>query len=99
MWIEETGQVVAALARGLDPAVDLAVEGLQRDGVAIQLVPPQRSGHPRGPDGRYLAYGRTENDRMLFAVCVRRPRGRVRVLTARDMIERERRFYRRTRRE
>ena len=53
----------------------------------------------RGPDGRYLAYGRTENDRMLFAVYVRRPRGRVRVLTARDMIERERRLYRRTRRE
>ena len=38
MWIEGTGQIVAAFARGLDPAVDLAIEGLQRDGVGVQLV-------------------------------------------------------------
>lgn len=48
----------------------------------------------RGPDGRYLAYGRTANGRLLFAVYVRRPRGRIRVLTAREMTDKEKRFYR-----
>ena len=52
----------------------------------------------RGADDRYLAYGRTENDRWLFAVYVTRPHGRVRVLTARDMTESEQRLYRRKRR-
>ena len=52
----------------------------------------------RGPDDRYLAYGRTENGRWVFVVYVTRPRGRVRVLTARDMTERERRLYQRKRR-
>lgn len=51
----------------------------------------------RGADDRYLAYGQTENDRWLFAVYVRRPGGRVRVLTARDMTDREKRFARRKR--
>ena len=50
-----------------------------------------------GADDRYLAYGRTENDRWLFAVYVRRPGGRVRVPTARDMTEREKRLSRRKR--
>ena len=48
----------------------------------------------RGGDDRYLAYGRSENDRWLFAVYVTRSRGRVRVLTARDMTDREKRLYR-----
>ena len=52
----------------------------------------------RGPDDRYLAYGRTENGRWVFAVYVIRPQGRIRVLTARDMTEGERRLYRRKRR-
>jgi hypothetical protein len=39
-----------------------------------------------------------ENDRWVFAVYVTRPRGRIRVLTARDMTERERRLYQRKRR-
>ena len=52
----------------------------------------------RGPDDRYLAYGRTENGRWVFAVYVTRPQGRIRVLTARDMTEGERRLYRRKRR-
>lgn len=53
----------------------------------------------RGPDNRYLAYGRSTNDRWLFAVYVTRPGGTVRVITARDMTWRERRLYRRKRRE
>jgi uncharacterized DUF497 family protein len=52
----------------------------------------------RGPDGRYLAYGRAEHGRWVFVVYVIRPRGRVRVLPARDMTERERRLNRRKRR-
>jgi len=51
----------------------------------------------RGADDRYLAYGQTEHGRWLFAVYVTRPGGRVRVLTARDMTEREKRLYRRKR--
>jgi uncharacterized DUF497 family protein len=53
----------------------------------------------RHPDDRDLADGRTENDRWVFAVYVNRPRGRIRVLTARDMTEGERRVYQRKRRE
>jgi uncharacterized DUF497 family protein len=52
----------------------------------------------RGPDGRYLAYGPTESGRWLFVVYVTLPRGRIRVLTARDMTEGERRLYKRKRR-
>jgi hypothetical protein len=51
----------------------------------------------RGPDGRYLAYGRTANGRYLFAVFVFRPGGRIRVLTARELTEKEKRSYRRRR--
>lgn len=52
----------------------------------------------RGPDGRYLAYGRTANGRLLFAAYVQRPGGRIRVLTAREMTDKEKRFYRKKRR-
>ena len=48
----------------------------------------------RGRDDRYLAYGRTAGGRLVFVVYVARPRGQIRVLTARDMTEREKRFYR-----
>jgi hypothetical protein len=62
--------------------------------------PGERGAYRRvcGPDRRYLAYGRTEHGRWMFVVYVTRPRGRVRVLTARDMTERERRLYQRERR-
>jgi hypothetical protein len=48
----------------------------------------------RGPDGRYLAYGRTVNGRQLFAVYVSRPGRLIRVLTAREMTDKEKRLYR-----
>ena len=51
----------------------------------------------RGPDGRYLAYGRTAAGRLLFAVYVQRPAGKARVLTAREMTDKEKRFYRKKR--
>ena len=49
----------------------------------------------RGSDERYLGHGRTESGRLLFVVYVRRPRGRIRVITSRDMTESEKRWWRR----
>ena len=49
----------------------------------------------RGREGRYVAYGRTAAGRYLFIVLHARGDGIVRVITARDMTERERRFYQR----
>lgn len=49
----------------------------------------------RGREGRYLAYGRTAAGRYLFIVLHRYGGGIIRVITARDMTERERRFYHR----
>ena len=79
---------------------DENVAHIARHGVWPDEVEEMLLGDPlvlRGADDRYLAYGRTENDRWLFAVYVMRPRGRVRVLTARDMTEREKRLARRKR--
>lgn len=73
---------------------------IARHGVSPEEVEETLVGEPlllRGPEDRYLAYGRTENDRWVFAVYVIRRRGRVRVLTARDMTVRERRLYQRKR--
>jgi uncharacterized DUF497 family protein len=80
---------------------DENVAHLARHAVSPNEVEEALAGEPlvlRGPDDRYLAYGRTEHDRWVFAVYVIRPRGRVRVLTARDMTEGERRLYQRKRR-
>ena len=74
---------------------------IARHAVSPEEIEEALTGAPlvlRGPDDRYLAYGRTENDRWVFAVYVTRPRGRIRVLTARDMTEGERRLYQRKRR-
>lgn len=79
---------------------DENVAHVARHGVSPDEVEEMLVGDPivlRGAGDRYLAYGRTEHDRWLFAVYVTRPGGRVRVLTARDMTERERRLYRRKR--
>ncbi len=51
----------------------------------------------RGRDGLYLAHGQTENGRLLFVVSATRPGGRIRVITARDMTEPEKRLWRRRR--
>ncbi|MBI2202992.1 MAG: BrnT family toxin [Candidatus Rokubacteria bacterium] len=51
----------------------------------------------RGPDGRYLAHGQTGGGRLLFVVYATRPGGRIRVITARDMTESEKRLWRRRR--
>lgn len=80
---------------------DENVAHIARHAVSPDEVEEAFAGEPlvlRGPDDRYLAYGRTEADRWLFVVYVARPRGRIRVLTARDMTVGERRLYKRKRR-
>jgi hypothetical protein len=77
------------------------VAHIGRHAVAPDEVEEALVGDPlvlRGADNRYLAYGRTETDRWLFTVYVTRPRGRVRVLTAREMTDQEKRLYWRKRR-
>ena len=49
----------------------------------------------RGRGGRHLAYGRTADGRYLFIVLYARKGGVARIITARDMTDREQRFYRR----
>ncbi len=50
----------------------------------------------RGKEDKYLAYGRTHGGRLLLIVWVSRYR-RTKIITARDMTHKERRFYRRSR--
>jgi uncharacterized DUF497 family protein len=48
----------------------------------------------RGREGRYLAYGRTNGGRLLFIVWINRYRRTI-IITARDMSNKERQFYKR----
>lgn len=53
--------------------------------------------HPRSirrKGNAYLLLGRTDTDRLLFLVFVRTSKGAVRIFSARDMTEAERRKYR-----
>jgi len=52
----------------------------------------------RTADDKYLAYGQTEEGRYLLVVFVRKPGPVVRVITARDLTDREKHRYRRRRR-
>ena len=47
----------------------------------------------RSREGRYLVYGRTGAGRHVLVVLRPFGQGRARIITARDMTERERRFY------
>jgi uncharacterized DUF497 family protein len=49
----------------------------------------------RTSDGRYLTWGQTLDGRMTLVVFERPGRRRIRVITAREMTERERRRFRR----
>ena len=49
----------------------------------------------KGPEGKMYALGVTDDGRYLFVVFRRKPRGVVRVITARDMEPKEKRLYRR----
>jgi uncharacterized DUF497 family protein len=46
----------------------------------------------RGKEGKYLAYGKTRGGRLLFIVWALKYR-KTRIITARDMTEKEKRFY------
>ena len=48
----------------------------------------------RGKEGEYLAYGKTHGGRLLFIVWASKYR-KTKIITARDMTEKEKRFYRR----
>lgn len=49
----------------------------------------------RGREGCHVVFGRTEAGRFLYVVVVMMSRGRARLITARAMMQRERRFYQR----
>jgi len=51
----------------------------------------------RGKDGRFLAYGETEGGRLLFVVWVFKNR-KTKIITARDISKKEKRFYQRRKR-
>ena len=48
----------------------------------------------RGNENRYLAYGKTNAGRFLLVVLITASR-KTRIITARDMTDREKKFYRR----
>ena len=48
----------------------------------------------RGKEGEYLAYGKTHGGRLLFIVWASKYR-KTKIITARNMTEKEKRFYRR----
>jgi uncharacterized DUF497 family protein len=48
----------------------------------------------RGKEGKYLAYGKTHGGRLLFIVWASTYR-KTKIITARDMTEKEKRVYRR----
>ncbi len=49
--------------------------------------------YQRSREGKYIAYSVTEEGRYLFIVFVIKGSGRIRVISARDMIEKEKRYY------
>lgn len=49
----------------------------------------------RTTDGKYLAYGQADDGRYLLVVFVRKTGNLIRVITARDLTEGEKRQYRR----
>jgi uncharacterized DUF497 family protein len=52
----------------------------------------------RTGDGKYLAYGQTHEGRYLLVVFVRKPGSLIRVVTARDLVNDEKKQLRRRRR-
>lgn len=85
-----------------DPADD--PEGntahISRHGVSPEEVEEVLTTSPlvlRGPDGRYLGYGKSIDGRWLFVPFVQKGKGIVRAITARTMTDGERRLYRRKR--
>lgn len=53
----------------------------------------QKPFYQKNREGKYVAYAITEDGRYLFVVFVIRGRARIRVITARDMTDKEKRYY------
>ena len=78
-------------------------DGVNEEHVARHGVRPQEAEEiflgrlhlMRGRRGRYVVFGRTGAGRGLLLVVTRRENGRVRVIKARDMTDRERRLLQR----
>jgi len=49
--------------------------------------------YQRSRNGKYVAYGVSDEGRHLFIVFVIKGSGWIRVISARDMVEREKRYY------
>ena len=49
----------------------------------------------RGEEGKYLAHGKTHGGRLLFVVWATKYK-KTKIITARDMTQREKRFYKRS---
>lgn len=54
----------------------------------------RRPFYQRGREDKYIAYVITEEGRYLFMVFVIKGGGRIRIITARDMTKKEKRYYR-----
>ena len=52
----------------------------------------------KGREGKYIAYTVTEEGRYLFIVFVVKNSRLIRVITARDMVEKEKRYYKKRKR-
>jgi len=63
------------------------VEGVLFNDVATPLM-------TRGKEGKYLTYGKTHGGRLLFIVWASKYK-KTKIITVRDMTEKEKRFYRR----
>ena len=53
--------------------------------------------YQRSREGKYIAYSVTKEGRYLFIVFVIKSSGRIRVISARDMAEKEKRYYKKRR--
>lgn len=66
-------------------------------GVAIfeveEAILFSRSFYERSREGKYIAYSVTEEGRYLFIVFVIKGSSRIRVISARDMTEKEKHYY------
>ena len=66
-------------------------------GVAIfeveEAILFSRTFYERSREGRYVAYSVTEEGRYLFIVFVIKGSGRIRIISARDMTEKEKHYY------
>ena len=73
---------------------------ISRHGISPEDVEEALTSNPlvlRGPDGRYLGYGRSGDGRWIFVPFVQKGQGIVRPITARPMTDGEKRLYRKKR--